>query len=120
MKQLSQQHPKPDAPLYTVFLSENYDVDDVAYYHMVARHPQDPDSVDIIYMFDNQKKLIGLQSERQPYVTEPDIALLVNLSDSPTTYNLSMPRSFTAFPSYEKLTKVLHLNNIEKSSKSED
>lgn len=111
MKQLSQQHPKPDEPLYTVFMSDKYDMNDAAYYHMVAKHPQDPDSVDIIYMFDERKRLIGIQTETKPKIEEPAASQLVEIGGKPSTYNLALPASFPDFPEYNSLVKVLTMNN---------
>jgi len=113
MKQLSQQHPKPDAPLYTTFLSKEHDLNDAAFYHLIARHPQDPDSTDIIYIFDNEKKLIAVQSEKEPRIEAPLALKLVDIKGKVTTYNIELPRSFPDFPTYENLVKVLAENNKE-------
>lgn len=117
MKQLSQQHPKPDAPLYTIFLSEKHDMDDAEYFHLVAKHPQDPDSTDVIYMFDKQKRLIGVQTENKPKVQDPLASQLIEIAGKPSTYNLGLPSSFPDFPQYESLVKALLLNNMDEPSK---
>jgi len=88
-------------------------MNDVAFYHLTAKHPQDPDGIDVIFLFNRDKKMVGLQSEKSPYIEEPPKLQLVDIAGSPSTYNLSLPKSFPDFPEYSSLVKALHLNNLD-------
>jgi len=80
---------------------------------MIARNRKDPDSVDVIHVFDEQKRFIALQTELKPRVETPPMSAITDIEGKSTIYNLTLPASFPEFPKYGNLTKVLHSNNSE-------
>ena len=111
MKQLSQQHPKPNQPFYTVMLSPSAKPEQAAYYHLVKAQPDDPSSVDVIYMFNDEKNLIGMQVPIEPNVIPPAAHMVINAEESISTYKLNLGAGIPMFPKYQDLVKLLNKLN---------
>lgn len=112
MRQLmSDKHPKPDKPYYTVFLIKGTTLKNVSFYALVEKDKNDPSSVEMVYLFNENKAVVGVQVEAEPVIVKPHDSDLVDLSGKTSIFNLQLPPSYPLFPSYEVLIKQLLIAN---------